>query len=86
MALNAGWDNELLAIELSDLQDMGYDLSLTGFNEDEIKRLNNIEDTILNEPIDESRNLLLIECIDERELEKLFEEMKTRGLECKILS
>ena len=86
MALNAGWDNELLAIELSDLQDMGYDLSLTGFDEDEIKRLNNIEDTISNEPIDESRNLLLIECIDERELEKLFEEMKTRGLECKILS
>lgn len=39
MALNAGWDNELLAIELSDLQDMGYDLSLTGFNEDEIKEL-----------------------------------------------
>jgi hypothetical protein len=86
LALNAGWDNELLAIELSDLQDMGYDLSLTGFDEDEIKRLNNIEDTISNEPIDESRNLLLIECIDERELEKLFEEMKTRGLECKILS
>jgi len=86
LALNADWDNELLAIELSDLQDMGYDLSLTGFDEDEIKRLNNIEDTISNEPIDESRNLLLIECINERELEKLFEEMKTRGLECKILS
>ena len=57
MALNADWDNELLTIELSDLQDMGYDLSLTGFNEDEIKELQPIlnegltdEDAVPNVP------------------------------------
>lgn len=40
LALNAGWDNELLGIELSELGDAGYDLELTGFSLDEIKLLN----------------------------------------------
>jgi hypothetical protein len=37
LALNAGWDEELLGIELSDLREMDFDLSLTGFNGDEIE-------------------------------------------------
>lgn len=36
LALNAGWDNELLRIELDALADMGFDLDLTGFEPDEI--------------------------------------------------
>lgn len=39
LALNAGWDDELLALELGDLNDEGFDLSLTGFSEDELARL-----------------------------------------------
>jgi DNA modification methylase len=39
LALNAGWDDEMLAVELSDLQDMGFDLDLTGFSTDEIEAL-----------------------------------------------
>jgi DNA modification methylase len=36
LALNAGWDNELLKIELRDLDADGFDLSLTGFGADEL--------------------------------------------------
>jgi DNA modification methylase len=36
LALDAGWDNEMLKIELQDLDAEGFDLSLTGFNPDEI--------------------------------------------------
>ena len=36
IALNAGWDEELLKIELQSLQEMDFDLSLTGFNMDEL--------------------------------------------------
>ena len=43
-------------------------------------------DDEIKEPSDESRNLLMIECEGERELEKLFAEMQERGFECKILS
>jgi len=32
----AEWDNELLGLEFMDLKEMGFDLSLTGFDEDEI--------------------------------------------------
>jgi DNA modification methylase len=40
LALNAGWDNEILALEISDLKDAGYDLDLTGFTLDEINAIN----------------------------------------------
>ncbi|MBX3678535.1 MAG: DNA modification methylase, partial [Rhodocyclaceae bacterium] len=39
LALNAGWDDALLALEIGDLASLGFDLSLTGFSEDEIAAL-----------------------------------------------
>ena len=39
LALNAGWDEELLRVELADLRGMGADLSLIGFGEDELASL-----------------------------------------------
>lgn len=39
MALDAGWDEELLRIEIESLQGADFDVSLTGFNEDEIADL-----------------------------------------------
>lgn len=36
LALDAGWDSDLLKIELQDLDEAGFDLSLTGFSVDEI--------------------------------------------------
>ena len=38
-ALDAGWDEELLRLELADLRDDGYDLSLTGFEDVELAAL-----------------------------------------------
>lgn len=37
LALNAGWDNDLLSLEFSDLNDFGLSLDITGFNTEEIK-------------------------------------------------
>lgn len=39
LALNAGWDNELLALELGELGDLGFNVQLTGFSEEEIKAI-----------------------------------------------
>jgi ParB family chromosome partitioning protein len=36
LALNAGWDEELLGLELADLREEGFDLELTGFDGDEL--------------------------------------------------
>lgn len=39
LAEKAGWDENLLALELGDLADMGFDATLTGFCEDEIANI-----------------------------------------------
>ena len=39
LALNAGWDEELLALEFADLKELGFDLEITGFDADEIEKL-----------------------------------------------
>ena len=39
LALNAGWDDEMLALELGDLKELDFDLSLTGFDDDELNAL-----------------------------------------------
>lgn len=39
MALDAGWDDALLAVEMEELQNLGFDLGLTGFDEKEIADL-----------------------------------------------
>lgn len=39
IALNAGWDEALLALELSDLKEAGFDLGVMGFEDGELDRL-----------------------------------------------
>lgn len=39
LALNAGWDDEMLAVEVEELLEQGFDLDLTGFGADEIDAL-----------------------------------------------
>lgn len=43
LALNAGWDNELLALEFGELQELGFDIDLTGFDADELEALMPVE-------------------------------------------
>jgi DNA modification methylase len=50
MALNAGWDNELLALEFSDLGALGFDLSLTGFDDLEIATIGSLANPGLTDP------------------------------------
>ena len=49
LALSAGWDEEMLALEFGELKDLGFDLELTGFGAEEIEKLfagdgNDVED------------------------------------------
>jgi hypothetical protein len=44
LALNAGWNEELLAIEIADLADDGFDIALLGFDEGELADLGIGED------------------------------------------
>jgi len=44
IALNSGWDEELLKLELQELQGVDFDLDLLGFGDEEIERLLNGDD------------------------------------------
>lgn len=44
MALDAGWDENMLRVELEALEEMGYDLGLTGFDEKELASLFPVEE------------------------------------------
>lgn len=46
LALNAGWDEKMLSLEFEELQDLGFDLSLTGFSGDEILALKPLEEVV----------------------------------------
>jgi ParB-like chromosome segregation protein Spo0J len=89
LALNAGWDSDMLALEFEELNIEGFDLDLLGFDETEINKLNeneNYDDEIKEVKDDGNRNLLLIETISEIELQKLFNELNERGFQCKIMN
>lgn len=44
MALDAGWDEDMLRVELEALEEMGYDLGLTGFDDKELAALFPVEE------------------------------------------
>ncbi|HEV7254766.1 MAG TPA: DNA methyltransferase [Mesorhizobium sp.] len=52
LALNAGWDEELLGLQLAELGSMGFDLDLTGFSSDEVLALTSLGSPGLTDPDD----------------------------------
>jgi DNA modification methylase len=65
LALNAGWDNELLTIELNELLADGFALEILGFDSDELK-------TLLD-PLEPTEGL-----VDEDQVPEVPEEPKTK--------
>lgn len=56
LALNAGWDNELLKLELGEIKELGFDLELMGFDPSEFN-FTTVDYSVLNgENIDEQLN------------------------------
>ena len=65
LALNAGWDNELLTIELNELLADGFALEILGFDSDELKSL--------LDPLEPTEGL-----VDEDQVPEVPEEPKTK--------
>ena len=51
-ALDAGWDEEMLRVEMEALQGMDFDVSLTGFDESEIADLLSTDDEVQEDDFD----------------------------------
>ena len=79
---NGEWDYELLANEWDVEELKSWDLELPIFDDDvdDDKTKKDLSDNIIY------TYKLEIECLNEPELEKLFNEIKNRGYKCKILT
>ena len=91
LALNAGWDNELLKIELADLKLADFDLNLTGFDLSALNLDGDDSEGGDAEPTDdkgidyEEKYAVLVECQDEADQAEVFERLQGMGLTCKVL-
>ena len=86
MALNAGWNEELLKLELESLKELDFNLELTGFEE---KELNSIleeekEREDLSDNYFEKYEVIIIKCIDEMSMQETYEKLVSEGYECKL--
>ena len=88
LALNAGWDIDSLKLEIETLTELDFDISLLGFNDEELKLL--IEQDELKETSDNKvneffENEMIMKFKDENQLEQWYEKALNEGIECKIL-
>jgi ParB-like chromosome segregation protein Spo0J len=90
LALNAGWDYEILRVEFEELSETNFNLDLTGFDNQELLK---ILDENLSFDDEEKKQIsdaedkfqLLVEYQNENELQKAFDQAKEKGLQCKII-
>lgn len=85
IALNAGWDAEMLKFELQAMS--AEELGLTGFSESELEGwLGDDDKTTDGDGVDfETSYEIIVECISEAEQAKVLEELTQKGLKCKSL-
>ncbi|NBX86959.1 MAG: DNA methylase [Bacteroidetes bacterium] len=88
LALNAGWDEQMLALEIQDLKDVGYDLELLGFDLNELQSIDDEEEPQDTEGLSTDFTdsyEIIVECVGEFEQRKLLEDLTERGFKCKSL-
>lgn len=88
LALDAGWDEEMLKLELGDLGEAGFDLDLTGFGQDDLDKLFDNAET---KPPDTGQQLdgltfsVIVRCTSEQQQTELLERFEAEGLKCDAL-
>jgi ParB-like chromosome segregation protein Spo0J len=86
LASDAGWDNEMLRLELSDLKGDGFDLSLTGFSGPEIGVLLGVAGAAEGPALAPGmRYQVVVECLDEAHQALLLGDLAARGLKVRPL-
>jgi ParB-like chromosome segregation protein Spo0J len=90
LAVNAGWDNELLKLELADLRDFAVDLSTIGFSAEELKTLLPGAPEPARGAGDSGGNYqeqygVIIVCRDEAHQRETFERLVDLGYEPKVV-
>lgn len=88
LALDAGWDDEMLRVELGDLTGAGFDLALTGFSEEELAKLYDSVKQPEPQPDQEVAEAYIVQvkCASEEEQEQVYNFITEGGYECQVLT
>lgn len=83
MALNSGWDFDLLKLEFEDLKSVDFDLSLTGFSDNDLDFLNDEEENTDLDVLDgfSTTYNITIECANLEEAEELKSKLRLDDLD-----
>ena len=89
LALDSGWDEEMLKIELEELNASNFDIDFLNFDIDLNKdiALEISENTTPGKEIVYKEQYgVIVMCKDEEEQEKIYSELLKRGYECKVVA
>ena len=86
LALNAGWDADVLKLEIESLAEMDFDLALLGFDDIELSKMFDDEEIELQQENYSEVFNVIVECDDESEQEKIFNRLDTEGYKCRVQS
>jgi ParB-like chromosome segregation protein Spo0J len=89
MALNSGWDDELLKLELHALAEADYQLDMTGFDAEELTKIMFGELIEPEEPEEQSVSSsfeVSVSCDGEAEQERVYQMLTKQGLKCRVLT
>lgn len=85
LALNADWDDEILALELEELESLGADIELLGFDDEELDDLNGDDEGDGDEPYTNKVEAPIYEPSEnEPKIDELFDDTKTLDLITRI--
>lgn len=89
IALNAGWNDELLRAELVALEQTNLEMSLIGFSQKELDRLMRDADALAADAAAQLNGSLayrvIVDCSDESQQRELIARFESEGLSCKPL-
>lgn len=91
LALNSGWDDAMLKLEIANLDELGFDLDLLGFDTIELGSLfdddavDSADDDLKDHEYHEVFNVV-VQCRDEEEQEKIFNRLDAEGYSCQVQS
>lgn len=91
LALNAGWDFEMLSVEIDGLNDAGYDVSLLGFSQQELNELigtpvvpPETNEAELTDNYSEQYGVIVV-CENAGEQERAYNKLVELGYNCKVV-
>jgi hypothetical protein len=92
LALNSGWDADMLKVEMERLGELGFDLSLTGFDDIELGELfgddEGPDETESSDDFESAymeQYAVIVTCRDAVEQEQIFNKLQSSGYEVKVV-